>query len=119
VTKSEANMTFDTHAAFPGLVGCYAEPDCGDVYKRALNYIAGPSSSMTVEGCINEANARGYAHAALQAGEYCFGGNANISQLSFAGNCNARCSGNSGYICGGTCSNLIYLTGGLAWHRVW
>jgi hypothetical protein len=67
------------------------------------------SSPLTVEGCIKLAAAANYTYAGVQFSYQCFGGN-DISQYIGQGTCRAPCSGNSSQICGGNCTNAIYMT---------
>ncbi|KAF1987013.1 WSC-domain-containing protein [Aulographum hederae CBS 113979] len=80
--------------------GCYTD----DVGKRALSY-AIQISSTTVEKCVNECSAAGYAIAGVEYGGECFCDNVLRNSQGPAPDgsvgCNMACAGNSAEICGG------------------
>jgi hypothetical protein len=71
---------------------------------------------MTVEVCLGLAKAAGYVYAALQQRTYCYGGN-DITAFAELGNCNAPCGGDVSRMCGGSCTNAIYLANGTGTQR--
>ena len=66
---------------------------------------------MTVPLCISLATRKGYAYAAVQGSYWCFGGN-KASVFTAEGTCDMPCGGDADYMCGGSCVNQIYATGG-------
>jgi hypothetical protein len=94
----------------PDYVGCFSEPVCTeDLNARALTFIANDEQAMTVEQCKILASQMGFAYAAVQWHSQCFGG-FDISQYTEAGTCDRPCSGDSSQMCGGSCTNAMYLT---------
>lgn len=74
---------------------------------RDINGFTIQSGSMTTELCVSACQERGFNYAGTQYGSQCFCGN-NYGIYGKAENCNMRCSGNPGQICGGIWSNSVY-----------
>lgn len=92
--------------AFAGTyLGCYS-----DSSNRALPYEL-ISSGATVESCLSEAVAQGYAYAGLQYGGQCFAGFEVGYSEEPNSDCNMPCSADKAETCGGVWLNSIYATG--------
>ena len=104
-------------AGTPVLQGCFGEPrNCltnqggdtgsqrpfviGDIYSRG---------SMTVEKCLGICKVKGMKYAGLQWAGECYCGSDLTAYLGVAGTCNMACMGNGAQLCGGHCSNSIYV----------
>ncbi|WIA38266.1 hypothetical protein OEZ86_001606 [Tetradesmus obliquus] len=94
-------------------VGCLPDTFCTYDPNNKRMQLLGQHSTMTVEACLELAAASGYAYAAVQGGDGCFGAH-NISEYTGRGTCDARCSGNPGQMCGGACTHAIYRVTGSA-----
>ena len=78
--------------------------------SRDLGGYTFASDRMTGALCIQECRARNFTFAATQFSAHCFCGN-SYGRLGPARNCDMRCTGNSGEICGGSWANSVYSTG--------
>ena len=87
-------------------IGCFYD------YKGGVRDLADFSVSngnMTTEQCISTCREKGFSFAGTQYSSYCFCGN-SYGRFGTANNCNMKCTGNSGQICGGSHANSIYKT---------
>lgn len=87
-------------------IGCFSD------YKGGVRDLADFSVSngnMTTEQCVSTCREKGFSFAGTQYSSYCFCGN-SYGRFGAANNCNMKCTGNSGQICGGSAANSIYKT---------
>lgn len=89
-----------------GYIGCYKDTSVFD-----LDGYLERSASNTPQSCIAKCKARGFAYAAVQYGQSCLCGN-SYGKYGAAANCNMKCTGDAGQICGGYSANSVYSTGG-------
>jgi hypothetical protein len=100
-----ANSVFATGASGHVAFGCFA-----DRADRDLPYLAGTSNTMTNESCVASCVKTGYKYAGVQAGIYCFCGNAYGRYGTSS--CAAPCPGDARETCGGTTwANNVFATG--------
>jgi endonuclease/exonuclease/phosphatase family metal-dependent hydrolase len=103
--QDEKEPVRSTSASLNGTyVGCYT-----DDANRALDVWL-PGSNWTVQACIDEARARGYAYAGLQYYGECFAGNTLGYARAPESECSLPCTANPSEICGGGWRNSIYST---------
>lgn len=88
-----------------GYVGCFKDTSDFDLDGFLIR-----SSSNTPESCIAVCRNKGFAFAAVQYGESCLCGN-SYGKYGAADNCNYKCTGDGGKICGGYNANSVYGTG--------
>ncbi|EJD42768.1 WSC-domain-containing protein [Auricularia subglabra TFB-10046 SS5] len=87
-------------------LGCWSD----DPQSRALHHDGGGSDGMTVEDCVSNCQAGGYALAAVEFGLQCFCGNAvlyNHLQISDV-ECTSACGGDPHELCGGRGAMNLY-----------
>ena len=84
-------------------LGCFKDQE-----NRDIGADRSDSSQMTTESCRAYCQGKGYTYAATQYASVCFCGN-SYGKYGPAGNCDAKCTGNPGEICGGSWANSVYL----------
>ncbi len=87
-----------------GYIGCYKDTSAFD-----LNGFLQVSQTNTPQACIATCLGKGFAFAGVQYGQSCLCGN-SYGKYGKADNCNYKCTGDSGQICGGYTANNIYST---------
>lgn len=87
----------------PNYQGCWKDggPD------RDLGQIIWVTGDMTIERCTAKCKENGYSFAGLQNSSACMCGN-SYGRYGKADNCNMKCNGNPGQICGGDWANSVY-----------
>eukprot|EP01121_Diplochlamys_sp_Union-15-3_P022616 TRINITY_DN9695_c0_g1_i1.p1 TRINITY_DN9695_c0_g1~~TRINITY_DN9695_c0_g1_i1.p1 ORF type:complete len:439 (-),score=56.19 TRINITY_DN9695_c0_g1_i1:56-1240(-) len=87
-------------------IGCYV-----DTSVRDLNGYQFSESDMTPGICLDTCRKLGFKYAGVQYSSYCFCGNTygKYGSVSYQ-QCNASCSGNTNFECGGTWRNTIFST---------
>jgi len=94
------------------LQGCFR--DSGDdfgVNGHDLDGSRFSDAAMTVSACVQRCTAEGFKFAGVQMGSQCFCGNSHGSQGRLADDqCNERCAGNPGELCGGYMANRVFST---------
>lgn len=108
---TSATSSSSTSGSLPALdgwnyQGCYADvPD-----KRTMTFQENDNAAQTIEGCISDCGRQGYAIAGLEFGVQCFCSqqlhNGVTPQLD--SNCNTKCGGNAGEMCGGPNFMSVY-----------
>jgi hypothetical protein len=89
-------------------LGCFKDQgNPSSTAGRDLNGLMRTDSAMTTEKCQQICQASGYRYAGTQYSSQCFCGN-SYGRSGTANNCNMRCNGNAGQICGGTWANSVY-----------
>jgi hypothetical protein len=88
-----------------GYIGCYKDTSAFD-----LDGYLERSGSNTPESCVAKCLAKGFKYAGVQYGESCLCGN-SYGRYGPADNCNMKCTGDSGKICGGYSANSVFSTG--------
>jgi hypothetical protein len=88
-----------------GYIGCYKDPN----KPFDLDGYLVRSQNNTPQRCIETCRDKGFAYAGVQYGESCLCGN-SYGRFGEATNCDMKCTGDSGQICGGTYSNSVYAT---------
>lgn len=88
-----------------GYIGCFKDTPDFD-----LNGFLERSQSNTPEACIATCRLKGFAYAAVQYGESCLCGN-TYGKYGAADNCDYKCTGDGGKICGGYNANSVFGTG--------
>lgn len=91
-----------------GYLGCFRDQgDPAGTRGRDLNGYMTGSEAMSPALCVQTCAARGFAFAGVQYGRYCFCGN-SYGRSGRATNCDMRCAGSAGQICGGGWANSVY-----------
>lgn len=88
-----------------GYIGCFKDTSAFD-----LDGFLERSRNNTPQTCVATCRAKGFKYAAVQYGESCLCGN-SYGKYGTADNCNMKCTGDSGQICGGYSANSVYATG--------
>ncbi len=83
-------------------LGCFR-----DNWTRDLSGYTTNNPGMTTQMCVNLCREKGSTYAATQYGQHCFCGN-SYGKYGPATNCDMKCSGNTGEICGGSFANSVY-----------
>ena len=83
-------------------IGCFK-----DTWTRDLSGYTTNTPGMTTQMCVNLCREKGFAYAATQFSQHCFCGN-NYGKYGPATNCDMKCGGNAGEICGGSWANSVY-----------
>jgi hypothetical protein len=86
-------------------IGCFKDTSDFD-----LNGYLERSAINTPERCIQICRDKGFAYAGVQYGESCLCGN-SYGKYGPADNCDYKCTGAPGDICGGYSANSVYATG--------
>lgn len=87
---------------------------CGidNYYSRTLKGKSQSGDDMTVEKCVDFCKANRFSHAGLEYGRECYCDNAIATDRApkpgVMGNCEMKCAGDDGEICGGTGALSIY-----------
>ncbi len=103
-TESDGNKR-DVPGVKTGYIGCYKDTSAFD-----LDGFLERSRSNTPQRCTETCRAKGFKYAGVQYSESCLCGN-SYGKYGAADNCNMKCTGDSGQICGGYSSNGVYSTG--------
>ncbi len=103
-TESDGNKR-DIPGEKPGYIGCYKDTAAFD-----LDGFIERSRSNTPQRCTEICRAKGFKYAGVQYSESCLCGN-SYGRYGVADNCNMKCTGDNGQICGGYSSNGVYSTG--------
>ncbi len=101
-----------------GYVGCYADNAdadplglenrvLGDAMLPAAPAPAAGDPAMTTAKCTSFCAGQGFTFAGTQYGAFCFCGN-SYEDAGISPNCNMKCSGDTGEICGGPWANSVY-----------
>lgn len=88
-----------------GYLGCFKDTSDFD-----LNGYLERSRSNTPQRCVGSCLEKGFRFAGIQYSESCLCGN-SYGKYGTATNCNMKCTGDNGQICGGINANSIYTTG--------
>ena len=86
-------------------IGCFKDTSAFD-----LDGYLERSDSNVPWRCVETCTDKGFAYAAVQYGESCLCGN-RFGRYGEATNCDYRCTGDGGEICGGYNANSVYWTG--------
>jgi len=86
-------------------IGCFKDTSAFD-----LDGYLERSESNTPQRCVQTCAAKGFAYAGVQYGQSCLCGN-SYGKYGSADNCNMKCTGDPGQICGGYAANSVYATG--------
>jgi hypothetical protein len=86
-------------------IGCFKDTSAFD-----LNGFLERSQSNTPQRCVQTCAAKGFAYAGVQYGQSCLCGN-SYGKYGPATNCDYKCTGDAGQICGGYATNSVYATG--------
>lgn len=87
-------------------LGCYRDPN----NPFDLDGYLVRSRTNTPQRCIETCRQKGFKYAGVQYGESCLCGN-SYGKYGQANNCNYKCTGDPGQICGGHNANSVYATG--------
>ena len=101
----EAAKTGGTKGRKLGYIGCYKDTSAYD-----LDGFLERSRNNTPQRCTETCRAKGFAYAGVQYGESCLCGN-SYGKYGPADNCDYKCTGDPGQICGGYSANSVYGTG--------
>jgi hypothetical protein len=92
-------------------LGCFRDQGASTGTEgRDLNGHVFSRAGMTTEICTDECRAKGFPYAGTQSGSYCFCGT-SYGRSGPAGNCDIKCQGNTGQVCGGAWANSVYAVG--------
>ena len=96
----EGQVSAGTTNPNPRYLGCFRDNPARDLDLASTN-------AGTIESCVALCANKGLKYAGAQFGGQCFCGN-QYGKYGQSNTCNAKCSGNSNEICGGTWANSIY-----------
>ena len=91
-------------------MGCFKDQgDPGGLTGRDMFGYLYRDQAMTIDKCISLCQQKGFIFAGMQSGTQCFCGQI-FGRFGTSNNCNMRCPGSTGEICGGTWANSVYKT---------
>lgn len=89
-------------AGTPRYIGCYKDTGTRDLSGYTTN-----APGMTTHMCVNLCREKSFAYAATQHSNHCFCDN-SYGKYGKATNCDMKCGGNAGEMCGGYWANSVY-----------